>query len=213
MSLSAACYGLGRAILVSLSRAYWRVSIDGREFLPRSGAYVIAPVHRSNVDFLLVAHLTRRRVRFMAKDSLWRVPVLGPLISFLGAFPVHRGSADRQALHTCLEVLAGGEPLVVFPEGTRQSGPQVQELFEGAAYLAARAGVPLVPVGIGGSEAAMPRGSKFVRPVKIRVVVGPPLPVPAAADKRVSRRAVHEVSEHLGTELQRLFDEAREKAG
>ncbi len=213
MRASLLFYGAIRVLLVGLSKVYWRVRVDGREYVPRRGPYVIAPVHRSNVDFLLVTHLTRHRVRFMAKDSLWRVPILGPLITALGAFPVRRGTADREALHKCLEVLEGGEPLTVFPEGTRQSGPKLQELFEGAAYRAARAGVPLVPVGIGGSEAAMPKGSKLIRPVKIRLVVGPPLSLPGAApdSKRVSRRVVREGTEHLAIELQRLFDEAREK--
>ena len=136
---------------------------------------MIAPVHRSNIDTLLAGCLTRRRIRFMGKDSLWKYRWSGALFSSLGGFPVHRGTPDREALRTCEEALRGGEPVVLFPEGTRQCGPTVQPLFEGAAFVAARAGVPIVPVGIGGSEWAMPKGSRRIRPVKVVMVVGEPL--------------------------------------
>ena len=102
----------------------------------------------------------------------------------------------------------------MFPEGTRQSGPVVEELFDGPAYVALHTGVPIVPVGIGGSERAMPKGAKFIRPVRVRLVVGPPIePPPVPAGGRVSRRAVRELSEQLRKEIQRLFDEAEELAG
>ena len=73
------------------------------------------------------------------------------------------------------EALAAGEPVVLYPEGSRQSGPVVQPLFEGAVFVAARVGVPIVPVGIGGSEWAMPKGSRGIRPVRIAAVVGEPI--------------------------------------
>ena len=88
---------------------------------------------------------------------------------------MHRGTPDREALRRCEEAVRAGEPVVLFPEGTRQSGPTVQPLFEGAAFVAARAGVPIVPVGIGGSEWAMPKARSGSRPVKVVMVVGPAL--------------------------------------
>ncbi len=207
-------FSLLRPLGVSLVRLYWRVSVRGREHVPPTGAYIIAPVHRSNIDVFVVPTITRRRIRFMAKDSLWKVKAFGWLVEALGAFPVHRGTADREALRQSQAVLEAGEPLVLFPEGTRQSGPEVQPLFDGAAYLAARLGVPIVPVGIGGSERAMRKGSKLVRPVKVAVVVGPPLHPEARPDGgRVPRRAVRELTEQLHAELQRLFDQAQAAAG
>jgi 1-acyl-sn-glycerol-3-phosphate acyltransferase len=127
---------------------------------------------------------------------------------------VHRGTPDREALRRCEAALRGGEPVVLFPEGTRQSGPTVQPLFEGAAFVAARAGVPIVPVGIGGSEWAMPKGKRGIRPVKVAMVVGPPLAAPGRpVGGRVSRRAVAETSAVLHKQLQALFDEALTRAG
>lgn len=207
-------YAFARALVELVCRLYWRVEIRGRENVPSGGPFVIAPVHRSNIDTLLAGCVTRRRIRFMGKDSLWKYRWSGALFSSLGAFPVHRGTPDREALRICEEALRGGEPVVLFPEGTRQSGPEVQPLFEGAAFVAARAHVPIVPVGIGGSEWAMPKGSKRILPVKVVIIIGEPIPAPERPESgRVSRRAVAETSERLHTCLQGLFDEALAAAG
>jgi 1-acyl-sn-glycerol-3-phosphate acyltransferase len=208
-------YRFARFVLVNVACGLWfRLTVEGTENLPASGPFVVAPVHRSNLDTLFVGRITRRRLRYMGKDSLWKHRVPGAVFSALGGFPVHRGTADREALRRCMEVISGGEPLVIFPEGTRQSGPEVQELFEGAAYVAARTGVPIVPVGIGGSEAAMPKGSRMIHPVKVHLVVGKPIPAPAGeGGGRVSRRAVHDLTTRLSAELQVLFDAARRRSG
>ncbi|MBV8958974.1 MAG: 1-acyl-sn-glycerol-3-phosphate acyltransferase [Actinobacteria bacterium] len=198
-----------RFILHAFSKLFWRLSIEGRENLPKHGAYVLAPVHRSNVDTVLACTITTRRMHFMGKASMWKYG-FGVLWNALGAYPVHRGSADREALRKTADMIATGEPVVIFPEGTRQSGPEVQPLFDGAAYVAAKTGVPIVPVGIGGSEKAMPKGSKFIHPTKVHIVVGAPIDPPRAEEgKRTSRRAVHELTEQLHTEIQKLFDQAQ----
>lgn len=203
-------YRVCRAAVVGLCRVYWRPTYEGVDHVPASGAFVLAPVHRSFIDFGLVARLTTRRIRYMGKDSLWKVGWFGRLITALGAFPVHRGGADREALRRCMEVISGGEPLVLFPEGTRRSGPLVADLYEGAAYVAIRTGVPIVPIGIGGSERALRKGQRVPRPVKVHVVVGPPIVPPSPKPGgHPSRRAVRELSAKLQTEIQRLFDQAR----
>jgi 1-acyl-sn-glycerol-3-phosphate acyltransferase len=174
---------------------------------------VLAPVHRSNIDTPISACLTRRRLRFMGKDSLWKHRPAAWFLSSLGGFPVTRGTADREALRRCIAVLESGEPLVLFPEGERKSGPDVQPLFDGAAYVALRAGVPIVPVGIGGSERVMPKGTKLIRPHKVHAIVGPPIVPPATEGGRVPRRAIHEVTAELHATLQQLFDDAQKRVG
>ncbi|CAN5597782.1 lysophospholipid acyltransferase family protein [soil metagenome] len=207
-------YSVVRALVALLVRSYTRMSIDGREHLPATGAYVLAPVHRSYIDSPIAACLTRRRLRFMGKDTLWKYAASAWLLSALGGFSVSRGTADREALRRGISVLAGGEPLVLFPEGERKSGPVVQPMFDGAAYVALRAGVPIVPVGIGGSERVMPKGAKFVYPRKVHVVIGAPIVARAAGGSvRPSRSAIRDVSARLHDELQALFDEAQRRVG
>lgn len=210
-----AFYAAVRGFLVGFNRLWLRLRVHGGELVPSDGPFVLAPVHRSNLDFCLVSSVTARRMRYMGKDSLWRSRALGWFISALGAFPVRRGAADRDALRTCLEVIRSGEPVVLFPEGTRKSGPVVESIFDGAAYVASRAGVPIVPVGIGGSERAMPRGARWIRPVRVAVVVGQPFTVGdrSEAGGRVPRSAVRAASARLREDLQALFDRAQELAG
>jgi 1-acyl-sn-glycerol-3-phosphate acyltransferase len=204
-----AMYGFVRAAVEGFCRLYFRLQVSGKEHVPRYEPYILAPVHRSNIDTLLVCAVTKRRLRYMGKDTLWRHGWSAWLMTTLGAFPVRRGSADREALRICQEVLERGEPLVMFPEGTRQAGPVVETVFDGPAYLAARMGVPIVPVGIGGSARAMPRGSRFLRPVRTAVIVGPPIRAERSATGRVTRSSVRRLSEQLRNEVQRLFDEAQ----
>jgi 1-acyl-sn-glycerol-3-phosphate acyltransferase len=211
--LDLAWYAIVRGVVEVVCRLYWRVRIVGKAKIPTSGAYVIAPIHRSNIDTLLAGCLVRRRIRFMGKDTLWKYKWSAALFDSLGAFPVQRGTADREALRVCEHALREGEPVVLFPEGQRQSGAKVQPLFEGAAFVAARAGVPIIPVGIGGSQWAMPKGSRRIRPVKVVMVVGDPIRPPERESGRVPRRAVTEVTDQLARELQQIFDEALAAAG
>jgi 1-acyl-sn-glycerol-3-phosphate acyltransferase len=207
-------YNVVRAFVVTFCRLFWRVEVIGEHNIPSTGSFILSPVHRSNVDTPVVACVTKRRMRYMGKDGMWRFRFSAWFFTSAGGFPVHRGTADREALRTCMEVVAGGEPLVMFPEGTRQSGPIVEHLFDGPAYVACRTGVPIVPVGIGGSEPAMPKGAKFIKPVKLVLIIGEPIhPPPVTDGGRVSRRAVTALTERLKSELQRLFDEAQARAG
>jgi 1-acyl-sn-glycerol-3-phosphate acyltransferase len=207
-------YGVLRLLGLGLAKIWFRIEIIGRERLPAHGPFILSPVHRSNVDFLLASFVVPRRMRYMGKASIWKWRTPGRFFSMLGAFPVHRGSADRESLRTCIRVIENGEPLVMFPEGTRQTGPKVQDLFDGAAYVAARTGVPLVPVGIGGSEAAMPHGAKLIKPHKVVLVVGDPIEVPRGdGSGRVPRRVVRELTEQLHGAIQDCFDEARRRSG
>jgi 1-acyl-sn-glycerol-3-phosphate acyltransferase len=216
-----------RTLLVGASRLYFPGRVIGASNLPAAGGYILAPVHRSGVDWLLVARVSRRRLRYLTKDEVWRFRRLGRLIEILGAFPVHRGGADREAFGTALDALANQEPLVWFPEGTRRSGPEVAEVKEGAAYLALRAGVPLVPIGLGGSELAMRRGARLPRPTRITIVIGAPIgprsgehgtdPRGAAsrrgARNRVPRSEIRALSEQLRLAIQQQFDEAEHRRG
>jgi 1-acyl-sn-glycerol-3-phosphate acyltransferase len=206
-------YRFLRVLVHGISRAYWRVEVEGADAVPVTGPVILAPVHRSFMDFFVVSEVTKRKIFYMAKDEMWKSPVLGSFLEAVGAFPVHRDGADRLALERAQDVLERGDVLILFPEGTRRVGPVVEDLHEGAAFLAARTGAPIVPIGIGGTAEAMPKGSKFVRPVKVHIVVGRPIEPPErSARGRVPRTQVHALTEQLGAELQTLYDDAEQRA-
>ncbi len=136
---------------------------------------------------------------------MWKIRPIGRLFDRLGAIKVHRGTADRESMALCLDALRGGEPLVVYPEGTRKEGPVVEDLFDGVAWLAARSQAIIVPVGIGGSADAMGRSHRFPRPKKVHLIVGRPIAPPPTTGRSGLRKCTVE----LQAEVQRLFDAAQ----
>lgn len=206
-------YFIVRNLVTGFCLTWCRMKVEGRDNIPDEGIFILAPTHRSILDTPISSGVTRRRMRFMGADKWWSNKWFGKLLSMLGGFPVTRGSADREALKRCISLLEGGEPLVLFPEGERKSGPIVQPLFEGATYIAAKTGAPIIPVGIGGSEKAMPKGAKFIHPKKLHVIIGAPITVPTVGTSKEQREAMRVVTGELHTELQRLFDLAQTRSG
>ena len=204
-----ASYRFFRGVGVVVTTLLWRIKVEGRDRLPVGVPYVVAPVHRSYVDFLVVAVAMPGVVRFMVKDTVWKRPRLGRFIEFNGSFPVDREHADREALRQCEDAVQHGDPVVMFPEGRRKDGPVVQDIFNGPAFVACRNRVPIVPIGIGGSDRAMPIGRRTIRPARIRVVIGEPIYPDVPVGGRVPRRVVTENTEILRGELQRLYDGVR----
>jgi len=201
-------YRVARAVTLTPFKAIFLVRVRGRRRVPKAGAFVVAPTHRSLMDIFFTGYITRRRIRFMAKQELYENRFLAWLFTALGGFPVERGSADRSALRAAQGALEAGEPVAIFPEGTRRHGRDVVDLFDGGAYLAARLGVPIVPVGIGGSEQILASGKTLPRPHRVGIVVGAPIHPPQHESGRVRRQEVTTTTEKVRVELQACFDEA-----
>ncbi|MEI8001822.1 MAG: lysophospholipid acyltransferase family protein [Actinomycetes bacterium] len=202
-------YAFWRTVIVVTARLLFGVRTRGAEHLPRSGVYILAPSHRSTLDIPFSASVTRRRLRFMAKSQIFNGVFWTWVFDELGAVPVDRDGSDRAALQAIESALRAGEPVVVFPEGTRRSGPALGPIYSGAAYLAYRVGVPLVPVGIGGSEYPFRRWFGVPGFSRVTVVVGEPFtPEKVDGDKR--RDAVARADAELLARMQACFDEAVE---
>ena len=202
-------YDTIRFIVGGGSSAAYRARIEGREKLPATGGYILAPSHRSMMDIPFAAWLSRRPLRYMGKASLFEIPVARWFFRRLGGFAVSRDGTDRKALRDSIAMLQAGDVLLVYPEGTRQNGPKIAALQPGAAYLALRAGVPIVPVGLAGTEEIMrTRSSKIPRLRRVVMVVGDPIVSPARDSGVVPREHVDALTQRLHDALQVVFDEA-----
>ncbi|MCY3560008.1 MAG: lysophospholipid acyltransferase family protein [bacterium] len=204
-------YWLCRNLGLLAGLLYFRVRVRGKEHLRTPGPAILAPVHRSNLDVPLIAGHCPRRLRSLAKQAMFRGPVSRRFSAAIGAFPVQRDHLDRVALETAQALLGRGEMLLVFPEGTRGSGSAVGEVQNGCAYLATVTGAPVIPVGVAGTEQAMPPGAKFPRPRRVVLNVGEPIEpseaTSAAGDGRERRRLL---SQRVQAEMQRLLEEAHD---
>ncbi len=201
-------YGTIRFIVIVICRVYLRLQIIDAHKIPKTGTFILAPSHRSTLDIPVAAATTRRRLMYMGKDSMWKIKPIGAFLTALGSFPVTRGSADLEALKRCIAVLDRGDPLVLFPEGTRHRGRIIEPLFDGAAFIAYKTGVPIIPVGIAGSEEIWPPGTKLPRPRKCVAVVGDAIYPKNLNGARASRELMSEFTLELQTSLQSVFDQA-----
>ncbi len=165
-----------------LSFLLFPVQVSGRENVPRQGAFLLACNHVSYLDPMVMGIVTGRRLNFMAKDELFRNPVLGFILKELWTFPVKRNTADKKALRESLDRLKKGLPILMFPEGTRHGSPGEKKIEAGIGFLALKANVPVVPVYIEGSQKVLPPGAKFPRRNKVYVRYGPPMTFPPDSD-------------------------------
>jgi 1-acyl-sn-glycerol-3-phosphate acyltransferase len=152
-------------IILALVR---RWEIQGTENIPGSGGLVVVANHVSYWDPVVIICAFKRRVYFMAKAELFKIPVVGYVVSISGAFPVRRDITDRNAIRTALKLLKEGQVVGVFPEGTRSHSGEMLKPHLGAAMLALKTGVPVLPVAVSGTRGFWG---------KIRVRVGKPIPV------------------------------------
>ena len=168
-------YTVGRFLSRWIGRIFFALSVEGEEHIPQSGPVILAPNHVSYLDPVVVGSCVRRRVHFMAKKELFRNPLIGWFLRGLQAYPVTRERVDPSTLKRTLSLLAAGQVILMFPEGTRGDGRALAPAKPGIAVIAARTGAAVVPVFHWGTEKVLPRGSRRVRWAPLRVRFGAPL--------------------------------------
>ena len=193
-------YGFLKGILPTMFRIIYRSEVHGQENVPKEGGAIIAANHISLWDPPFVGAFCPRRVSFMAKKELFENSVFSSIITSLGAFPVNRGAADRNAIKTALAVLSEGKCLGLFPEGTRSKSGKLGEPEAGIGLIAYKANVPIVPVAITGTN------GKGLFP-KFTIRFGKPIPAGDPKDKKLMTTLPTQIM----TEIQKLLDE--EQAG
>jgi 1-acyl-sn-glycerol-3-phosphate acyltransferase len=168
-----------RAFVAPPVLALYRTRFLGAENVPASGGFVLAGNHVSDLDPALLWAGVPRLTHFFAKQELFATPVVGWVLPRVYVLPINRGNADRVAIQRATDLLAYGEPVGIFPEGTRQSpgtpSDEPTEAHSGVAFIAMRAGVPVVPVGIAGTERALPKGAKIPRFPRVTIRYGEPV--------------------------------------
>ncbi len=166
-----------RLVVGRLLLALFRVRLLSVERIPATGGAVLAGNHVSYLDPALLWCASPRPTHFMAKKELWQIRWLGWALDNFWAFPVDRGGADREAISTATKLLQAAELVGVFPEGrrVRDAGGELGEAQGGAAFLALRADVPVIPVGIAGTDKAWPAGKKLPRFARVTMSVGEPV--------------------------------------
>ncbi|NQS75879.1 MAG: 1-acyl-sn-glycerol-3-phosphate acyltransferase [Peptococcaceae bacterium] len=143
-----------------------RWDVQGKENLPTGGGFILVANHVSYWDPVVVICAFKRKVHYMAKAELFKIPVIGYVLRISGAFPVRRDKSDRRAIRTALRLLKEGEMVGVFPEGTRSHTGNLLRPHLGAAMLAGKANVPMVPVALIGTRGVFGR---------VRMVIGTPI--------------------------------------
>lgn len=180
-----------------------RWEIEGLENIPPSGPVVLVANHVSLWDPPVLACSVNRVVHFMAKEELFKIPLLGWLLPALQCFPVKRGKADRNALRLAAQYLEKGEVLGIFPEGTRSKTQQLLPFQPGAALFALRSGAPIIPVGLLGTKTTFPltlRGH-------IRVRIGKPLTYPGLEGAKIGNEDLERVTSDIFAQISQLISE------
>jgi glycerol-3-phosphate dehydrogenase (NAD(P)+) len=169
-------YWLARAVLQPFFHLYFRLSRIGREHIPQDGPVIFAANHRSFLDPFVIATMVRRPIYYVAKKELFRNRVQAWFLNALGAFPVDRGHADQDMVDTARAILARGDCVLIFPEGTRVRPGPPGRAKRGVGRLALESGAPVVPLAVIGTTDVR-RGWR-IRPRKVRIRAGRPLTFP-----------------------------------
>lgn len=188
-------YHFVRSFAKTVLLPIYRFEVKGLEHFPKSGGVLICTNHINVLDPPVVGITAPRPVHFMAKEELFRTPILKPLLPKLNAFPVKRGLSDREALRRALAILKGGEVMGLFPEGTRSENGELGKGFSGAGFFALKGEADVVPCAIIGPYKTFKR---------LKVVYGEPILMQPYRDNKAS---ADEVTLVIMDRIKDLIDE------
>jgi 1-acyl-sn-glycerol-3-phosphate acyltransferase len=180
-----------------------RVDVEVRAFgvdgIDWSGPCILMANHQSYLDVLALFHASPRIFGFVAKKSLFKIPLFGGVMQGVGCVPIDRNRRveAHESVKEAAARVAAGAVIAVFPEGTRSRGDRIAPLKKGPFHLAQRAGAPVVPIGIRGTAALMPRENTRLRKGVVEVHVGQPIPAIAMGDPRARSALIKRVREEL----------------
>lgn len=215
-------YGLAKHVIPPVFKAVWRPEVNGLHHMPTTGGVILASNHLSFADSIVIPVVVPRKVVFLAKQSYFTgTGVKGAMVRWwfegIGMLPVDRDDAQAamDSLDTALHVLDQGDAFGIYPEGTRSRDGRLYRGRTGVAHLALTAGVPVVPVGLQGTEQLQPVGTRFPRPVKVTLNFGPPLDFtgqfdgvpPGRARREATDQIMAAIAELSGQELAGIYND------
>ncbi len=190
-------YTIGRLIFLILAKLFFGFKVIGADNIPKTGGFLFASNHVSNLDPILMGAACPRKINYMAKNDLFRNRFFAWILSAVHVFPVKRESADLGALKEAIRRLKSGNGLLVFPEGRRSAGGLNEEPQPGVGFLAAKCGVPIIPAFISGTEKALPKHAKRLTRTSITIRIGEKIFVQKGVPYLDSARNVMEHIRHL----------------
>lgn len=168
-------YWIAYFLMWTIDRIYFRVELIHDENIPRKGACIFATNHISNLDPFILGISLKQKVNFFAKESLFDTPLKNLIFRGMKAFPVKRDEVDVWALKEAVKRLKKGEPLIVFPEGTRGVSSREKKVQPGIGFIAVKSGVPIVPAYLEGTDKALPNGAKWFKRHPVKLYIGKPV--------------------------------------
>ncbi len=180
--------------------------VYGKEKVPKKGAFILASNHVSHLDPPALASASPRPLYFMARHTLFNNRAFGWLIGSCNSFPVRRGEGDMGAMKKAVRLLKNGKPLLIFPEGTRSGTPEMSEAQPGIGYLSMLSGAPILPAYVKGTETALPKGARSIKPNRVSVYFGnmiKPEKLKLASDRK---EACQRLADYVVDEIKRLGD-------
>ena len=174
-------YSLLRISAQLVGVTFYRLRVEGREHWPTNTGGLVCSNHQSFFDPPLIGMTCSRQMSYLARDTLFKVPILKQVMTFLDVIPIDREGSGLSGLKETLKRLRAGELVLIFPEGTRSRTSELLPFKKGGFIMAIKAQAPIVPVAISGGRDAMRKGSWFVRPVMCRIRIGEPIPTAGLA--------------------------------
>jgi 1-acyl-sn-glycerol-3-phosphate acyltransferase len=198
-------YAFKWSVVSPMLHTYFRGHVYGAENVPQDGPLIVVSNHASDFDPPILSSAVRRPVAYMAKEELFSIPILKQGIELYGAYPVKRGMADRSAIRAALNCLSKGWAVGLFLQGTRTPDARIPEPKLGAAMIAAKAQVPLLPVSLWGTQAIVKKGSPVPRPVPVTVRIGEAIDPPSSS----KREELEAVTQQCAAAIHTLHDLGR----
>jgi len=189
-----------------LARLYLRLEVIGAENIPEKGGVILAPNHPSDMDSFIIGASIDRQLNTMGKAELFKKPFAGRFFRMLGAFPITRGTIDSEAIKIAVDRLKKGNVIDIYPEGTVSRDGSLQPPKYGVGLIALISQVPVVPVDIIGLYNVYPKGARFPRPHKVKVIFGKPLFFPEYYSNPLNKKNRVLTTERIMKEIKRLWE-------